>query len=361
MTHVHYDAIDGAQHREHVTDLSRLGFTGESAWVVPPRSYMMRLFVRVKGSTPFVLLCHDNLLVEHYKEIAVRYFNERWVGVRQCPELILVRVCCFKNKDKLLDFKRRIRTVSGDATRKVRPDAQAAAGGDSVYSESFNPDLIKQNMVVTDSNTPLLVMNCETELLVKTVSLDRLIVKITDPHTAQFMSEVFWDTYREFARPPVVLQKLLERYEVPPLVREGQAQRSPAEFAVHGLLTYRVQMKVVQQLERWVENAYFDFSDEMQRTLHRWVRATVDRDGIPTKLLHMMRQKESQKMRIPLSKMRTPPFPGVTSADIDPLLMKEPVRVLANYSEVEIAQQLTLLTLHVCLPLVASACYMLCV
>ena len=288
------------EREEHVTDLSQLGFFGASNWVTPPVPLKMRLFVRVKGSSPFVLLCQDNLLLEHYRELAVKYFNDKWSGVRQCPELVMIRCINFNNKDRLLDFKRRIRGVGVDLRKRGENDNDIG----SVYSESYNPDLIKQNMVVSEPVTPLLTENCETEMIIKNLSLDRLIMKLTDPHTAQFVSEVFWDTYREFARPAVVLQKLIERYEVPPIVRVGEAQRSPSELAVHHLTRYKIQMKVIEQMEYWVDNAYFDFTDEMQRTLQRWVRATIDRDGIPSRLLQVMRQKESQKVRKPLSKMK---------------------------------------------------------
>ncbi|KAJ9454318.1 Ras guanine nucleotide exchange factor R [Diplonema papillatum] len=315
---------------------------GETAWVAPSEPRKMRLFVRVKGSSSFVLLADDNLLLEHYKEIAVKYFKERWTGVRQCPELILVRCLCFNNKDRLLDFKRRMRNYANPLDIQ-KPTTSTAEVGE-VYSESFNADLVKQNMVVTDPFTPALIGNCETELVVKNLSLDRLIIKITDPNTAQYVAEVFWDTYREYARPQIVLQKLLERYEVPALVRIGEPQRSPADHALHQMVKYKIQMKVIELLEHWVSEMYYDFTDDMQKTLSRWVRTRIDRDGIPTKLLHLMKQKE--KNRKPLSAWTVPPPPAVSRADFDPQLVREPVTVLADFSAFEIASQLTILTLH---------------
>eukprot|EP01063_Lacrimia_lanifica_P015970 TRINITY_DN22608_c0_g1_i1.p1 TRINITY_DN22608_c0_g1~~TRINITY_DN22608_c0_g1_i1.p1 ORF type:complete len:573 (+),score=280.55 TRINITY_DN22608_c0_g1_i1:62-1720(+) len=327
-----------------VSSLSKLGFSPDVSWVLPPEPHKMRLFVRVKGSSPFVLLCDDNLLLDHYKEIAVKYFTERWTGVRTCPELVLVRCLVFKNKDRLLDFKRRVRSQVLDLRQLNKNTYDTDEVGD-VYRESFSGDQIKQSMVVTDPSTQPLVENCETELIIKSISLDRLIVKMTDPNTAQYVTEVVWDTFREFARPSLMLEKLLERYEVPPLNQVGEPQRSPIDAAMYNVMRYKIQMRVVALLERWVETAYFDFTDEMYRTLSRWVRTRIDRDGIPPRLLYLMRQREA--FRKPLSAHVVPPPPALTRAEFDPLLLKEPLRLLAEYSVEEIAQQLTLLTLHI--------------
>eukprot|EP01065_Artemidia_motanka_P030453 TRINITY_DN36484_c0_g1_i1.p1 TRINITY_DN36484_c0_g1~~TRINITY_DN36484_c0_g1_i1.p1 ORF type:complete len:564 (+),score=189.57 TRINITY_DN36484_c0_g1_i1:59-1693(+) len=309
----------------------------------PPPPHKMRLFVRVKGSSPFVLVLQDNLLLEHCKEVATLYFKKKWEArsTLPCPPLVLVRAVQFRNRDRLLDFKRR-RVRSADPLEMAM--AQGGAGG-GVYSESSSPDVIRQSMVVTNPSTAPLIENCETELIVKTLTLDRLIVKITDPHSAEYLTEVFWDTYREFARPPVVLQKLLERYEVPPLARDGDPQRSPAEHAYHQRLRYQIQMRVIQQLEHWVRTAYFDFTDEMSKTLFRWAAARIDRDGIPSTLTHLMKQREGD--RVPLEAQRALPPPELGRADFDALLVRDPMRVLADFSDREIAEQLSILTLHI--------------
>lgn len=301
----------------------------------------MRLFVRVKGSSPFVLLLQDNLLLEHCKEIALNYFQRKWEtrSTLPCPVLVLVRAIRFRNSDRLLDFKRR-RFRMKDPLEI--PSSGAQAQGVGVYCESQSPDVILQSMVVTNPNTTNLIVNCETELVVKNCTVDRLIMKITDPHSAEYLSEVFWDTYREFARPPVVLQKLLERYEVPPLAQDGDPQRPPTEHAYHGRLRYQIQMRVLQQLEHWVRTAYFDFTEEMVKTLLRWTATRIDRDGIPSTLTQLMKSRKP----VPLEAQREPPPPELGRNDFDALLVKEPVRVLTEFSERQIAEQLTRLTLH---------------
>eukprot|EP01062_Namystynia_karyoxenos_P067724 TRINITY_DN61775_c0_g1_i1.p2 TRINITY_DN61775_c0_g1~~TRINITY_DN61775_c0_g1_i1.p2 ORF type:complete len:586 (+),score=217.63 TRINITY_DN61775_c0_g1_i1:71-1759(+) len=315
-------------------------------WGEPPQPHKMRLFVRVKGSSPFVLVLQDNLLLEHYKEIAANYFRRKWEqrSTLPCPALVLVRAIRFRNCDRLLDFKRRRARVHDPLEL---PGARAGEVGEpagGVYCESYSPDVIRQNMVVTNPTTTPIIENCETELIVKTLSLDRLIMKITDPFSAQYLSEVFWDTYREYARPPVVLQKFLERYEVPPLVTDGEPQRTPTEHAYHQRLRYQIQMRVVQQLEHWVKTAYFDFTDDMTRTLFRWAVTRMDRDGIPSTLTQLMKQREAD--RVPLEAQRVPPPPELGRADFDALLVRDPTRVLADFSERDIAEQLTILTLH---------------
>eukprot|EP01059_Diplonema_ambulator_P008497 TRINITY_DN18132_c0_g1_i2.p1 TRINITY_DN18132_c0_g1~~TRINITY_DN18132_c0_g1_i2.p1 ORF type:complete len:325 (+),score=126.19 TRINITY_DN18132_c0_g1_i2:725-1699(+) len=98
-------------------------------------------------------------------------------------------------------------------------------------------------------------------------------------------------------------------------------------------------------LEKWVDEAYYDFSDEMQKTLARWVRNKIDKDGIPPRLLHLMKQKDRQ--RKPLSQYTVPPPPALSRADFDPVLVRDPHKVITQYNEKELAQQLTLLTLHI--------------
>ena len=294
----------------------------------------MRLFVRIEGASPFCLVLQDNLLPEHYVEIATKYNRERWHATRSPPELVLIRRVVFRNNDQLLDFRKK--KAKGVRAPVAAPtDPQQLRDPTHVYDTTHQADMIKQELVVTNPASAAVVAHCETELIFKSITLNRLIQKMTDPSTSNFVEDVFWDTYRAFTTPGEVLDKLFERYEVPPLTKIGDSQRSPLDEAHYVIYQEQTRMRVVQALEHWVERYYFDFADDtLHHKLSRWTREKMDQDGISGKLLHLMRTCDRTPLRL------RPPvvFPGVASRSL------APSAVLAKYHPLEIANQLTLLT-----------------
>ena len=300
----------------------------------------MRLFVRVEGQSPFALILQDNLLPEHYIEIAQQYYKENWRLARAQPELVLVRRLVFQNRDQLLDFKKKA------PAKAITPAAAAVAVEPKrpvsrLYDSTYQPERILQEMTVTNPAVASMVAYCESELVIKSSTLDRLVLKITDPASPPFVEEVFWDTYRAFTKPAEVLDKLVERYEVPELVRIAEAERSPLDVQYYAELRLRARLKVVQCLEHWIEKYYFDFSeDPVYHTLRRWVKEKIDYDGIPTRLVKLMKDGDRSAL-----KMRRPrPVPGlqVLQRELPP-----PTALLTKYHPREIATQLTLLTQYI--------------
>jgi hypothetical protein len=294
---------------------------------------IMRLFVRVEGHTPFSLILQDNLLPEHLEEIAVKYFRENWHSTRQAPELVLIRRVKFKNNDRMFDFRKKKRTMRaplGLINERTTPLA-------SVYQNTHQPELIKQELIATNPQGALGAY-CETELLIKGASIGRLIMKMTDPLGSAFIRDVFLMTYRSFATVSDVLERLIDRYDVPQLTRLGHSQRSPPDRAYYDDVALAVRLKVFDVLEEWVDKYYFDFADDVVHAkLHRFAREKIDMDGAPSKILTLMRVRD----RSALSTRRLPPLPGVLNKGL------LPSTIIAQYTARDIANQLTLLTLHV--------------
>jgi hypothetical protein len=295
---------------------------------------IMRLFVRVEGHTPFCLILADNLLPEHLEEIAVKYFRENWHSTRQAPDLVLIRRVKFKNNDRMFDFRKKKRLVKAPLISGGDRNAQSAV---SVYQNTFQPELIKQELIAT--NTPgSLGAYASSELIIKGATLGRLVMKITDPIAVAFERDVLLMTYRSFATATDLLDRLIDRYEVPQIARLGHAQRSPPDRAYYDDVVVAVRAKVFEVLEEWVDKYYFDFSeDTVHGKLHRFVREKVDTNGAPSKILSLMRHGD----RSALSSRKLKPLPGVLNKSL------LPTAILGRDDPKGLAHQLTLLTLHV--------------
>lgn len=303
---------------------------------------LMRLFVRVEGMSPFSLLLKDNLLPEHYEEIATKYFNETYVVSREPQELILIRRVHFQTNDVLLDFKRKKTTrqraaaqvTSALATVKATggPDAAESLVTDDHLYERATSKKIKNELVVTDAMST--VPQCETHHLPLGISFNRLIALITDPTSSPFLEDVFFITFRQFATPNDVLTKLIERYETPLLTKVGEPQRSPLDQRLYHEMCLSVKTKVFKVLERWVQEAYFDFADDIVYSrLNDFVREKVDTDCAPAKILHLLREKS----RIALHLRGRQQLPGSVNKKLIP-------SALLTVPPSAIATQLTILT-----------------
>ncbi|EFC50241.1 rasGEF domain-containing protein [Naegleria gruberi] len=109
----------------------------------------------------------------------------------------------------------------------------------------------------------------------KFISLNRLILLLTDETRFEpFFVKVFWLCYRSFVKPKFVLQKLLERFDVPPLNSSSESATVPIgqyesldEYHYHTDLKSNAQIITAKLILEWVENHYYDFDDKMIRQL----------------------------------------------------------------------------------------------
>ena len=324
---------------------------------------IMRLFARVEGCTPFCLILDDNLLPEHYTEIAEKYFRENWRSTRQPPELVLVRRIIFKNNDQLFDFRKKKRatraTIASLIASGVTPagapppppgtPAAAAPPPAPSVARSTKPtklfteasqqaESIRLEMIVTNPPVASLLAHCDSELVVKAITLNRLITKISDQTCSRYLENVFWTTYRTYSDPGEILEKLMERYlATPDLTHAGQPMRSPLDVAYYDEVQESIRLRVVQLIETWVDKYFFDFADDgLHHRLSRFLRDRVDADGVPTIALTLMRQRD----RRALGQRKPVVHPGLLNRSLSP------TAVLATGDPLSVANQLTLLTLH---------------
>ena len=313
----------------------------------------MRLFVRVEGSTPFGLILNDNLLHEHLVEISTKYYKAELQGNRPGSDIVLIRRINFNNGDALFDFRRARQT--GTASRSIgagqlttAPESESILkpgkvvktpqGVDitNVYSSTHQPDVVHQELTVTDTQPN--VAACETLHMYLYVTFSRLIMLLTDPTTSPMVEDAFWDTYRQFAAPRDVLERLIERYEVPPIADVRDPQRSPLDLEEYGWVREGIRRRVFEMLEHWVERYYFDFSDTATRQrLHLWVSQKIDVDGAPSKILYLMKTKDFRPLR---DRLQDRLLPGVVYKN----QLLTPTAMLTKYSHVILAKELTFLT-----------------
>jgi hypothetical protein len=65
----------------------------------------MRLFVRISALSPFALVLHDDLSVEHYDQIVNNYYKDIYSGTPPGP-LHLHKVIHLASGDKMFEYQR---------------------------------------------------------------------------------------------------------------------------------------------------------------------------------------------------------------------------------------------------------------
>ncbi|KAG2373409.1 hypothetical protein C9374_012148 [Naegleria lovaniensis] len=254
----------------------------------------MLLYIRISGFTPIVLnLKESDLRPQHCVEIVNEYYSKLYDGKPPSP-LRPHKIITFANNDKLLVFNRE-ETFNSKFTLPIQQMIP-------IYDEP--PACIESINYVKSPMPKLYPYNVP-----KYVSLNRLILLLTDEKRSEpFLSSVFWWCYRGFVKPKIILQKLIERFDVPLLQsstpENGIPPSSPSSafsstvasspssltspsnnappWSPFAMLDYQpsldemhynidvrsnIQLSVAKLLLDWVEKYYFDFDDKMVRQL----------------------------------------------------------------------------------------------
>ncbi|KAF0974622.1 hypothetical protein FDP41_006096 [Naegleria fowleri] len=212
----------------------------------------------------------------------------------------------------------------------------------------------------------------------KYVSLNRLILLMTDEKRSEpFLSSVFWWCYRGFVKPKIILQKLIERFDVPMLSSQSTTpetimpsspssaflplaisssslasmspstatantpspftqimgeQVSPDEMHYNIDVRSNIQLSVAKLLLDWVEKYYFDFDDKMVRQLTNFCTSRMMESVasfIAKKILNAMKtssrlphweqqQLEEKKLQTASQEGSSSPFsPGAATTNLD--------------------------------------------
>jgi son of sevenless-like protein len=113
--------------------------------------------------------------------------------------------------------------------------------------------------VTSDSSENQLVS--ETPVDIKCATLSKLVERVTY-HTTYDNAYLyaFLLTYRSFTTPQELLDRLVQRYFIPPPKKEGLTHM---EFAIwHDQVLNKIRLRVSQLIKKWIENHYYDFEND---------------------------------------------------------------------------------------------------
>ncbi|KAL9655979.1 hypothetical protein ABK040_007600 [Willaertia magna] len=220
-------------------------------------SQHMRLFLKITGISPFVLRLNNGLQIHHYQKIANQYYTDKLYNKKPPSQIFLAKVVNFPNGDKYMEFKRRqiaSDTFSLETQQKML-----------IYNE---PEPCDESIIMQKSPIPEIFVGD----LPKTIGLNRLILLMTDPYAPSILEDIFWFTYRSVLKPKVVLQKLIERFEVPSIKSDDLVFTDVERVYYNTTIAQGIKRKVLLTLSRWVKNYYFDFEQKMITVLEEFIQ-----------------------------------------------------------------------------------------
>jgi son of sevenless-like protein len=122
----------------------------------------------------------------------------------------------------------------------------------------------KDNIEFMDAETNENTDSNSMELMeIKCATLDKLIERVTY-HTTYDNSYLyaFLLTYRSFTTPHGLLEKLIQRYNLPPPSKETITHK---EFGIwQNDVLNKVRLRVSQVIKKWIENHYYDFENDAE-------------------------------------------------------------------------------------------------
>uniref|UniRef100_A0A7S1KRQ2 Ras-GEF domain-containing protein n=1 Tax=Percolomonas cosmopolitus TaxID=63605 RepID=A0A7S1KRQ2_9EUKA len=308
------------------------GFSSSGTGVVAASgtnpSQKMNFYVLIDGISPFIL--NLNILKNHhYLQIATQYYSELYDGKPPGP-IFLSKAIHFGNGDKWFYFKRR-------ATLQVKFQYEVQLRT-PIYEELQSC----QESILMGKNPSRQFLNVDEVLRV--VSLNRLLLLITDPWAPQYYINVFWCTYNSFTEAKVVLDKLKERWFIPDLLKEEYNYSMQQEIFYNTVVKRKVRQRVAALLHDYVKQCFWHFDDDMVQLLHKFAQEEIQ--GVfPTlaqKLLGVM-----------ASTSRLPPWESYRQKKIPKNMMASMQRGSAsrttsilNIPVKDLAEQLTLLDMR---------------
>ena len=257
----------------------------------------MRCFVRIQREKPFLLLLDDDCSLEYYKDVVEDHYRSFFDDLTKPPELILLRCIIFKNGDRLLDFrqKRLPRENNSHPVFGAEAPSAPARHGDFLTVE-YEEELQRLQKVCTLAINPSLA-KCETDKVISSVSLPRLIRVICDPYCDEYTSAVFWTMFRTFSTPSFVAEHLMRRFDEPlsflqyldeKAQKEGEpagAVADPLKRQQHEHVCALTRQRIGTMFQQWITRSPWDFDDTMIAALTPWVTERVGARVLPPALL----------------------------------------------------------------------------
>ncbi|PRP83686.1 hypothetical protein PROFUN_03841 [Planoprotostelium fungivorum] len=103
----------------------------------------------------------------------------------------------------------------------------------------------------------------------KAASLNHIILRMTDEETKSNLRDIVLYTYQTFVTPEKLLQKLIERYQVP--AKDPTLSKRDEEWRVQKA---RIRIQVIQVIKSWITRHFDDFknSDKLMTALEEFIK-----------------------------------------------------------------------------------------
>ena len=177
------------------------------------------------------------------------------------------------------------------------------------------------------------------------VSLNRLIEYLTSPGAKPKHREMFVMSASTFTTPSVILDKLIERYNVPeefgkePSATKAEAVNGKDQSASRAEAVKRIRLLVIIFMGYWVKGQFDEFDDNV---IHR-LKAFLDSPAVEDMKVAAQRLSTDITQAQAKRKKRTQFFAVPPTELMIPDEKKSPHRLLMEWDDDEIARQLTLI------------------
>ena len=180
--------------------------------------------------------------------------------------------------------------------------------------------------------------------IMRGATLNKLVEKLTPPGTPDLKYlKTFLVTYRSFTTPDVLLEKLIERFNVPDLPTHTNSTISDQEWKSQVL---QIKLRVGNVLRQWLADFIYDFNQNMLRKLQLFIDDKLEKDkqlrSVATSLRKNLEKKLlNQESEFDIVFEQDPPYPIVPKKIFTSKLS------LFDLDELEIARQFTILNHNV--------------
>lgn len=242
-----------------------------------------RLFIKISGMTPFVLQLNKGLQLHHYRQIVDLYYTQELYSGNPPSPLYIFKIVNFPNGDKLFEYKRKQTT---NAIFSIEMQQQTNINQEPPPCE---------DSITFVKNT--FADQCSLSEIPKLISLNRLLLLLTDPNGDPFFERVFWYTHRKLAKPIVILTKLLERFDLKDIAMDDPNYTILEKHYYNMSLKRSVQRKVLSVISNWIDISFFDWDDKMVSVLSEFCYNTLANSQEYESIAEVLIEKMSENSR----------------------------------------------------------------
>lgn len=166
-----------------------------------------------------------------------------------------------------------------------------------------------------------------SRLVVRAATLNKLVEILTSDKNSDTFMKTFLLTYQSFTTPSLLLEKLLQRYNVPSIYPQDKR--------------VQVQLRVAEVLKIWMERNFVDIDNRVAGRIHEFVTDKLEKDG-HNDLVRLLGGVLQRRLAERTARMHFIQSIPVTDMSV-PEGQLSPVALFLALNESEIARQLTLI------------------